>query len=150
MAATASTSPIISASRFVLTIDNVEVATFSELTGISSVVVLPADLSASPTGTIVHAKKLGTVTPPTVTLKRGFDGSTEIWAWHQAVLNADPAARKTCALKLQDASGTTLLTFLLQNAWPSRVDIAGPQSGQSHVLTETDEFVCDSILIQPG
>ena len=149
MAATASASPIIGATRFVLSIDNVDVATFSELIGISSEVGPPAAPAASSTGTIVPTKQFGTVSQ-TVTLKRAVDGSTEIWAWHQAVLAGDPAARRTCILKLLNASGQTLLAFTLENAWPSKVDIAGPQSGQSQVMMETDEFVCESILMQPG
>jgi len=30
---------------------------------------------------------------------------TYMWAWHTAVLNGDPAARRNCTLALQDASG---------------------------------------------
>jgi hypothetical protein len=67
-----------------------------------------------------------------------------------ATLAGNPAARKNCTLMLQDATGRTLLTFVMQNAWPSKVEIAGPQSGEPQVLMETDEFVCDSIMMQPS
>lgn len=140
----------ISAARFVLSFDNVEV-TFSELTGINSEVEPAQDTFVSSAGTTAPSKPFGTASPPTVTLARHVDGSTpELWAWHMAVLEGNPAARKTCALKLQDASGQTLLTFVMENAWLSKVDIAGLQAGASQVVMETDEFVCDSILMQPG
>jgi phage tail-like protein len=167
-AMTTPASPIIGVTRIVLSIDGTDVATFSELTGISSEVE-PAVPDVSPTG-IVNTKQFGTASQ-TVTLKRAVDGSTGIWAWHQAVLAGDPAARKTCLLKLQNASGQVLLSFVLENAWPSKVDIAGPQVmaaagpiagtvpvpvplpapvAQSQVMMETDEIVCDSILMQLG
>lgn len=149
MAATGSSSPVISAARFVISIDTVEV-TFSELTGIRSEVEPVEYISTDSTGKIVHTKQFGKTKPPTVTLKRGVDDSTKIWAWHEAVLAGDVTAPKTCALKLQDASGTTLITYILENAWPSKVDIAGLKAGASEVVMETVEIVCDSIIMQPS
>ncbi len=149
MTSTGPASPIISAARFVLSFDNVEV-TFSELTGISSEVEPAQDTFVSSSGTAAPSSPFGKASPPTVTLTRRVDGSTEIWAWHMAVLARNPGARKTCTLKLQDASGQTLLTFVLQNAWPSRIDIAGLQPGQPQVVMETDQFACDLITMQPG
>jgi len=77
----------------------------------------------------VHTKQFGKTKPPTVTLKRGLDTETYMWAWHQAVLLGDPAARKTCSLQLFAASvspksGQPLITYLLENAWPSKLEIA--------------------------
>ena len=40
------------------------------------------------------------------------------------------------------------MTFVMENAWPSKVDITGPQPGGSQAVMETDEFVCDSIAMQ--
>lgn len=149
MAATGSSSPVISAARFVISIDTVEV-TFSELTGIKSEVEPVEYISTDSTGKIVHTKQFGKTKPPTVTLKRGVDDSTKIWAWHEAVLAGDVTAPKTCALKLQDASGATLITYILENAWPSKVDIAGLKAGASEVVMETVEIVCDAIIMQPS
>lgn len=148
MTAPGPASPIISAEHFVLSFDNVEVR-FSGLTGISSNVESAQYTSVGPTGTTT-SKSFGTASPPTVTLTRRFDGSTQIWAWHMAVLAGNPAARKTCTLKLQDASGKTVLTFVMENAWPSKVDIGGLQPGGSQVVMETDKFVCEAIKMQPG
>jgi phage tail-like protein len=148
MAATGSAAPI-SAARFVISFDGVEVE-FSELTGISSEVEPTEDTPVGTPGTTVSSNLFGKTSPPTVTLRRGVDGSTEIWSWHQAVLEGNPAARKTCTLALQNAGGQTLLTFVMENAWLSKVDIAGPQPGESQIVMETDEFVCDSIIMQPS
>jgi hypothetical protein len=48
------------------------------------------------------------------------------------------------------SGGQTLLTFVMENAWPSRVDIAGLQPGQPQAVMETDQFVCDLITMQSG
>jgi phage tail-like protein len=149
MAATGSSSPVISAARFVIQIDNYEV-TFSELTGIKSEVEPVEYISADLQGNIVHTKQFGKTKPPTITLKRAVDDDTKIWAWHELVLQGDPTAAQTCALKLQDAGGKTLITYILDKAWPSKVDIAGLKAGASEVVMETVEIVCDSIIMQPG
>jgi phage tail-like protein len=149
MAATGSAPAVISAARFVISIDSVEV-TFSELTGIKSEVEAVEYISADATGNILHTKQFGKTKPPNVTLKRAVDDSTKIWAWHQAVLAGDLTAARTCALKLQDASGKTLISYILENAWPCKVDIAGLKAGASEVVMETVEIVCDAIIMQPG
>jgi phage tail-like protein len=136
-------APVISASSYVLGFDNVEV-TFSELIGIQS------EIDAATASTTTPPHPFGTASPPTLTLTRGADGNTGIWAWHTAALEGNPAARKNCTLKLQGASGQTLLTFVLENAWPTTVTIAGLQSGASQLVLETDVFVCDAITMQPG
>jgi phage tail-like protein len=135
----------ISAASYVINFPGVEV-TFSALTGISSEIVPTAVTSADTTGHI----PFGQASPTTVTLQRGVDGSTEIWAWHQAALQGDPAAHKSGTLLLQDASGHTLLGYGMENAWPSSVEVTGLQSGESQTVIETWEFVCDSIIMQPG
>jgi len=149
MAATGSTNPVISAARYVISIDSLEV-TFAELTGIKSEVEPVEYISADSTGTIVHTKQFGKTKPPNITLKRGVDNSTAIWLWHQLVLAGDITAYKSCTLGLQDASGNTLISYILENAWPCKVDIAGLKAGASEVVMETVEIVCDSITMQPG
>jgi phage tail-like protein len=123
---------------------NVEVA-FSELNGIKSEMAVAQYASTGSTG-----NPFGNARPQTVTLTRRVDGGSEIWAWHMDVLGGKPSARKDCLLKLLDASGKTLLTFVMGHAWPSKVEIAGVPSGESQDVMETYEFVCDSIDIQPG
>jgi phage tail-like protein len=137
----------INATRFVVSLEGVELA-FSELVEISSEIDPLTDTTTT-AGAPAPTKQFGQTLPPKVTLRRGVDSNTYIWTWHMAAVEGDPAARKTCSLLLQDAAGQTLLTFVLENAWPSSVDITGPQPGQP-ILMETDAFTCDSIVMQPG
>ena len=131
----------ISAALYVLSVDGLAQAKYTGLTGIRSEIE-PA------TGTAGTAGQFGTASPPTVTLTRDADGSTYAWAWHQAALAGKPAARRTCTLAMQDAAGKPLMTYVLENAWPSKIDIAGMKAGASEVVMETIELVCDSILMQ--
>ena len=90
----------------------------------------------------MHTKQYGKTKPPQVTLKRGLDPETYMWAWHQAVLQGEPTARKTCSLQLFAASqspksGQPIITYVLENAWPSKLEIAGMKAGATEVVTET-------------
>jgi hypothetical protein len=115
------------ATSFSLTIDGVEIASFSELTGISQ-----GDPSAR--------------MPPTVALKRGKNNSMEIFAWHQSVLEGQPAAaRKSCTLVMYAADGTPVARYHLESAWPAKIEIAGLKAGASEVLYETVTVAFDDI-----
>ncbi|MEY9930882.1 phage tail-like protein [Catenulispora sp. GP43] len=145
---------VLSASTFVIQVDGIQVATFSELNGISTEVEAVEYIATGPEG-ILHTKQYGKTRPPSVTLKRGLDTQTYMWSWHQAVLQGDPGARKTCSLQLFSASsspksGQPIITYLLENAWPSRLEIGGLMAGASEVVFETVTLNCDQILMQPG
>ena len=149
MPASASNAQVLSAAHFVISIDGTEVATFSELTGINSEVEAVEYISASEDGGTMHSKQFGKVKPPKVTLKRGLDGNQYIWIWHQGALLGDPAAvKKEVVLQLISSGGGIAVTYLLQDAWPSKVDIAGAKAGASDVLLESVEIVCSQILMQ--
>ncbi|WP_170305100.1 phage tail protein [Kitasatospora viridis] len=144
---------VMSASTFVIQVDGIQVASFSELSGINTEVE-PVEYISSGVGGIVHTKQYGKTKPPAVTLARGLDTQTYMWAWHQAVLMGDPAARKTCSLQLFAAgsspkSATPIITYVLENAWPSRLEIGAMRAGSTDVINETVTLYCDQILMQP-
>lgn len=139
---------VVSAARFVIKIDTVEIASFSDLSGINSEVEAVEYISADSQGKVLHTKQFGKTKPPKVTLKRGLDGSTQIWAWHQKVLAGAPDAAQTCSLQLLGADDQPRVTYVLENAWPAKVDIAGMKAGASEVVMETVELVCDAVLMQ--
>ena len=154
MAVASGNPTVMSASTFVIQVDGIQVATFSELSGINTEVESVEYIATGPEG-IVHTKQYGKTKPPTVTLKRGLDPQTYMWSWHQAVLQGDPTARKTCSLQLFAASaspksGQPIITYLLENAWPSKLEIGGMKAGATEVVTETVVLHCDQILMQPG
>ena len=149
MPSTGSAAQVVSAAHFVIKVEEQEVASFSELSGINSEVEAVEYISASEDGGTMHSKQFGKVKPPKVTLKRGLDGNQYIWIWHQGALLGDPAAvKKEVVLQLISSGGGIAVTYLLQDAWPSKVDIAGAKAGASDVLLESVEIVCSQILMQ--
>lgn len=160
MSEVASTGPgptVISASAFVVEVDGVQVATFSELSSMSSEVTPTTYIAtSSQSGSVaVPTKQFGNPATPHVTLTRSLDTDAYLWSWHQAVLQGDPTARRTCSLQLFAAgeppkTGRPVATFILENAWPSKLEIAGMKAGASEVVMETVVLVCDRILRQPA
>lgn len=127
----------LTATRFALTIDGTEIASFSELAGITSEVAPTVYMTGTDKATVL--KKLpGARKPPTLVLKRGLTGGMELFAWHQAVLNGDVnAARKNCTLTMYNSAGEPVAKYFLLNAWPFKLEIGGLKAGSSEVLFET-------------
>jgi len=78
-----------------------------------------------------------------------------MWAWHQAVLQGEPTARKTCSLQLFSASpvpevGPADHHLCPGDAWPSEARDQRVEAGATEVVTETVVLLCDQILMQPA
>ena len=80
-----------------------------------------------------------------VTLKRGMNGSMELWAWHEAVRKGDMTAARSCSLTMYDAGGKSVAKYWLERAWPSKIDIAAMKAGSSEIMLETVTLVCEYI-----
>lgn len=137
------TGDALTAARFSLTIDGVEIASFSELSGITSEVEVVEFLEGG-NGTVIRVVP-GKPFPPTVTLKRGMTSSMELWAWHEAVRTGDPSARKTADLVMYDHQGSPVARYHMENAWPSKLEIGALKAGASEVLLETVTIVCENL-----
>lgn len=143
----------ISAARFVISItglaqDSTNIS-FSELSGIKMEVEEAEYVSATKTG-VSLAKLYGKTKPCQVSLKRGLDQDSTLWAWHQLVQEKSPTARKSCSLLLQDAAGNTKAAYHLENAWPSKLDVEALKAGSSETVKMSVVLTCDSIHFRPG
>jgi phage tail-like protein len=135
----------ITASRFSIVIDGYQIASFSELVGITTEVE-PVELLESTDKEVMMKKLPGKTKPPTLTLKRGKNQSMELWLWHEAVLMGDiMAARKSCSLVMYATDGTPVARYHLEMAWPSKLEIGALKAGASEVLMETVTIVCENI-----
>ena len=135
----------LTAARFSITIDGYEIASFSELQGITTSVEVVDYLSSSDKDLVL--KKLpGKRNPPTVVLKRGKNNSMELWGWHEAVLSGNmAAARKSCSLVMYNVEGKPVARYHLEHAWPAKIEIGALKAGASEVLMETVTMVCEHI-----
>jgi phage tail-like protein len=133
----------LSAARFSITIDGVEIAAFSELSGIVTEVESVA-FRQSTDKEVVLSQLPGVTVMPKVVLKRGKNTSTELWAWHESVLMGDiVAARKSCSLVMYNYNGDAVARYHMENAWPSKLEIGALKAGASEVLMESVTLVCE-------
>lgn len=135
----------ITAARFSIVIDGYQIASFSELVGITTEVE-PVELMEATDKEVLLKKLPGKRKPPTLTLKRGKNNSMELWLWHEAVLMGDIiAARKSCSLVMYATDGTPVARYHLEMAWPSKLEVGALKAGSSEVLWETVTLVCEHI-----
>jgi phage tail-like protein len=135
----------LTAARFSIVIDGCTIASFSELSGITTEVEA-VDFMESSDKEVIFKKLPGKRKPPTVVLKRGKNTSMELWLWHQAVLNGDiVAARKSCSLVMYNTAGEAVARYYLYQAWPARLEVGALKAGASEVLMETVTIVCENL-----
>jgi phage tail-like protein len=139
------TDPI-TASRFSITIDGYEIATFSELVGMTTQIE-PSEYWETDRAGEVSIKKLpGKAKPPTITLKRGMNGSLELWAWLEAVRSGTmQAARRSCSLTAYNAEGQPVAKYWLEKAWPTKLEVSSLKAGATEALMETVTLTAEYI-----
>jgi phage tail-like protein len=136
---------VITANRFSITIDGYEIATFQELSGIVAEVEA-SDYWETNASNPTVSKLAGKLKPPTVTLKRGMNGSLELWAWHESVRKGTmSAARRSCTLTMFNSEGKPVGRYWLEKAWPSKLEVGGLKAGASEALMETVTLTCEYI-----
>ena len=135
----------LTAARFSITIDGYEIASFSELQGITTEVE-PVEFRESSDKEVVFKFLPGTRKPAKLVAKRGKSSSMELWAWHEAVINGNiVAARKSCSLVMYNYDGAPVARYHLENAWPSKLEVSPLRAGASEVLMETVTIVAEHI-----
>jgi hypothetical protein len=108
--------PPISASRFGISVDGVQIGVFEQL-------ISEADLATGAGG-------------QAITLTGGRTQGIEIAAWHELVILGDvAAARKSATIVMYDSSGSPVRTYHLENAWPTKVSFDTSQRGQLRTAT---------------
>jgi phage tail-like protein len=130
--------------RFRVEIDSLQVAGFSEVTGLTTTTDVidyregnePARVRKLP-GLHKHAN---------VTLKRGITGSLELYNWHKQILTGDIAgARRTVIIIVADDTGADQVRFIVREAWPAKYEASDLSAKGSDVLIETLELANEGI-----
>ncbi|BCJ31900.1 hypothetical protein Athai_47080 [Actinocatenispora thailandica] len=141
---------LLSAAIFQLEITGMSTVNFAEL-GAINMETTTGEYQAIGKKGIEHAKLFGAQKPPTVTLKRGLDKDLTIWTWYQMVRTGLETAYKTCTLKFfrpmdPYPGGPPGLQYILQNAWPSKMNIGSMKSGTSDLVMMELTLICDNII----
>jgi phage tail-like protein len=158
MPGTATLPRLITAARFLLQVTGgSESWGFSELSGISMEVEPHEFIFCDNRGGIVHTKQYGKTKPPTVTLKKPMDEDKALWGWHLAAQAGSPNARLDCTLIAyaagspgeQPTDQAKVFEWLLQAAWPGKIELTALKAGATDSPQLTVTFHCDLITV-PG
>jgi phage tail-like protein len=157
MPATAGTSQILSAPRFIMTPTGGSTPsswTFQEMSSISMEVEAHEFIFCDNLGAINHTKQYGKTAPPKVTLKKPMDLDRSLWTWHMCVQAGNDMAKLDVALQLWNAGspdmppqGKPEFQWTLQRAWPSKLEVSGMKAGTTDTGVLTVTFACDMITI---
>jgi phage tail-like protein len=131
--------------NFLVEIDNVTVAGFSECTGVNTeqdvIEYRTGDRDTTVTK-LPGLKKFGNIT-----LKRGFTDSRELWEWRKRVLDGR-TARQNGAVVLLNEARQPALTWKFTEAWPRKYEAPAFNAKTNEVAIETLELVCESVELE--
>ena len=114
--------------NFIVLIDGVEAAAFSEVSGLDSENT-PIEYREGADPTNAMRKLPGIEKYSNVSLKRGISGTPTLWNWRKEVRDSTSTVppRKEVTIKLLNEKGDRnkpAITFKLRNAWPTK--LVGP------------------------
>jgi phage tail-like protein len=145
MAETGSRNDPFSAFNFLVEIDGVTVAGFSECSGLNT----ETDVIEYRTGNLdITVKKLpGMKKFGNITLKRGFTDSKELWEWRKTVLDGK-TERQSGSVVLLNEAREPALRWTFREAWPRKWEGPAFNAKTNDVAVETLELVCESIELE--
>jgi phage tail-like protein len=134
------------AQRFKIEVKGTAIATFQEVSGITSeleVVTLKAnDLMGKP----IVKQMIGAQKPPTITLKRAADSSMDLWNWHKAALDGDlVGARREGSIVQLDFTHAEVARYNFFDAWISKLTATGMKAGDNTPSVEEVTIVCERL-----
>jgi phage tail-like protein len=132
---------------FAIEIDSIEIAQFSEVSGLASEVDVIELKENTRDGKLVIHKSPGAMKPPTITLKRAKNSSKALWDWHEAMLQGKVSeSRKNGSVILKSYDGAEVARYNFTNAWVSKVTTGTLKAGANEVLMEEASLVCESFV----
>lgn len=134
--------------RFRVEIKGVEVAGFSEVTGLQAEVEV-FDYREGGRNNFIH-KLAGPVRyPSNLVLKHGLMDADSIWRWEQQMLGGD-IVRHNVSIILMDSAGQDKWRWDFQDAYPVRWSGPDLRAGSAEVAIETLELAHRGLMDQSG
>jgi phage tail-like protein len=128
--------------RFILEIDSIIQAGFSDCSGFGSNVEV---IEYREGGDAANVRKLpGKVSYPDITLKWGVTDSRELYDWHLAAVNGQ-IQRKNGSIILQDDTGQEKVRWNFFSAWPSKYDGPDFSAKGNDVAIDTLTVSCERV-----
>ncbi len=131
--------------NFLVEIDGVTVAGFSEVGGLST----ETDVIEYRTGAtdITVTKLPGLKKFTNISLKRGFTASDELWNWRKAVMDGQ-TQRQSGAVVLLDEGRERAIRWAFYEAWPAKWEGPALNGQTSEVAIETLEIACEKLEME--
>lgn len=120
------------------------VANFTSVSGVSSEVEIIDNPYVDDKGRIQIAKLPGKPKTPTITLKRGLTGATELWEWHSNIM-AGQIDRRTGSVILMNTLGKEVLRYDFTNAMVSKISLSEGGATASGVQIEEATLACETL-----
>jgi phage tail-like protein len=145
MAQTGDRNDPYSAFNFLVEIDGVVQAGFSECSGLTT----ETDAIEYRTGAedITVRKLPGLKKFSNITLKRGYTQGKELWEWRKKVLDGK-TQRAPGAIVLQDEARQTALRWSFREGWPRKWEGPTFNAKNNEVAIETLEIVVEGIALE--
>jgi len=143
------------AARFSITIDGYEIASFSELQGITTEIktVEYVEGRDDPVRFLSQFASLPTATNLRTTyllrLVRRSGSGGNLSSWQSLGATNSPAGRKNCVLAVNDSQGKPVARYYLENAWPQKIQVIPgfAAQGGTAVAMETVTIACERISL---
>lgn len=131
--------------NFLVEIDNVTVAGFSEAAGLNN----ESDVIEYRTGAedFTVRKLPGLKKFANITLKRGFTDSTDLWDWRKKVLDGQ-TERRSGAIVLLNEAREPAIRWSFQSGWPRKLDGPSLNAKTSDVAIETLEITHEGLAME--
>ncbi|ACZ30978.1 conserved hypothetical protein [Xylanimonas cellulosilytica DSM 15894] len=134
--------------NFRLEIDELAVAAFSEVSGLTST----GDVVDYRTGVDVQltARKLpGLRKFGPIVLKRGVVADPSLWEWYRNVVNGVPDRRNGSVI-LMDDQRNDVLRWNFEAAWPNKIDGPSLKALGNETAVESVELIVEDITLEVG
>ena len=132
--------------NFRLEIDNLQVAAFSEASGLTS----DGDVVDYRTGVDVPltARKLpGLRKFGPITLKRGVIKDSSLWDWYRNIATGT-ADRRNGTVVLMDEQRQDVLRWHFENGWPNKIEGPSLKAAGNEVAVESIEIIVEDITLE--
>ena len=120
------------------------VANFTSVSGVSSEVEMVQNPYVNEQGKVYTAILPGKAKTPTITLKRGLTGATDLWEWHLAVTQGTPDRRNGSAI-LMNSEGIEQVRYNFTNAMVSKLSLSEGGATASGVQIEEATLSCETL-----
>lgn len=134
-----------SALNFVLELDGIRVAAFSECSGLNTQTDVIEYRNSSEDVTLRKLPSLKKFT--NISLKRGFTDSQELWNWYAKVLEGRVEMRAGSIILLNEARESAL-SWNFREGWPTKLEGAALSTTSNEVAIETLEIACEEIQME--